>query len=70
MNYDACEGYRNCKRCRNKAAFRHVSDIGEQPAGSGFSFVARVRLCRRCSERMDKLLGEVVRIKPGRVGPA
>lgn len=61
-----CEGYWQSKRCRRKAAFRHVSEMGEQPPGSGFSFVARVRLCSRCSEAMDRLL-EVQ--APGYAGP-
>lgn len=67
MNFHAtCEGYWKGRRCRNKAAFKHVSEIGEQPAGGGFSFVARIKLCKRCSERMDLLLESTA---PGYAGP-
>jgi hypothetical protein len=51
-----CEGYWKGKRCRNVAAFKHISEIGTSPPGSGRSIVVRIRLCKSCSTAMDRWL--------------
>lgn len=47
-----CEGYWKQKRCRRKAAFRHVTEMG---VVGGFSYVVRLYLCERCSEELDTM---------------
>jgi hypothetical protein len=48
-----CEGYWQQKRCRRRVAFKHITEHGKL---GGFSFVSRVRLCKRCSLEMDHMM--------------